>query len=300
MPERWRPAPITEGQVIRAEGPDGRVFWCGQVAFSWDPSLPNAVSVTGRSPLSFLKEMPLPFDPPGLDAGGDPAAFAHWWRQFVYVFELDDPRNVTPLTKQLALADATNAQRLVEVTERLAASSLLSSSTGVTVHQEHPGSEPVTTVDFPTFEIQAGFAVTLRQCDDPDEPASFSKVKNALALACKGSDDPAAEVRSAKVEAWGNAVKRLHQRSAEQLVRDRFVAAEGWRGFDFQEAYSPRQLVKMFNYGELIHWSAKSDVRSDTPEFLALWQQYEFLVAAAGLAHLYVGVGELVRALLAQ
>ena len=42
-----------------------------------------------------------------------------------------------------------------------------------------------------------------------------------------------------------------------------------------------RQLVKMFNYGELIHWSAKSDVRSDTPEFLALWQQYQFLVAAA-------------------
>jgi hypothetical protein len=54
---------------------------------------------------------------------------------------------------------------------------------GVTVHQEYPGSDPVTTVDFPPFDLQAGFAVTLRQCDDTGEPASFSKVKNAIALA---------------------------------------------------------------------------------------------------------------------
>jgi hypothetical protein len=63
---------------------------------------------------------------------------------------------------------------------------------GVTVHQEYPGSDPVTTVDFPPFDLQAGFAVTLRQCDDTGEPASFSKVKNAIALACKEATDPAA------------------------------------------------------------------------------------------------------------
>jgi hypothetical protein len=284
--------------MVRVEGPDGRVLWCGQVVFSWDPAHTNGVSVTGNTPLSLLEGIPLPFDPPGLDAGGDPAASAYWWRQLVYVFELDDPRCVPSLPEPLAPADATNAERFTQVTRRLATSSLLSSRSGVTVHRQHPESEPITMVDFPAFEVQAGFAVTLRQCDDPDESASFSNVKNVIALACKGSDDAGAAVRSATVEAWGRAVRRLHQRSLEQLVRDRLVAEEGWRGFDFQEGDSPRQLVKKFNYGEFIHWNAKSDVRPDTPEFLALWLQYEFLVAAAGLAHLYVGFGELVRALL--
>jgi hypothetical protein len=229
--------------MVRVEGPDGRVLWCGQVVFSWDPAHTNGVSVTGNTPLSLLEGIPLPFDPPGLDAGGDPAASAYWWRQLVYVFELDDPRCVPSLPEPLAPADATNAERFTQVTRRLATSSLLSSRSGVTVHRQHPESEPITMVDFPAFEVQAGFAVTLRQCDDPDESASFSNVKNVIALACKGSDDAGAAVRSATVEAWGRAVRRLHQRSLEQLVRDRLVAEEGWRGFDFQEGDSPRQLV---------------------------------------------------------
>jgi hypothetical protein len=249
--------------------------------------------------VSLLDEMPLPFAPPGSDAGGNPASLDHWWRQLSYVFDLADPRTVTPLPVSLDHESRMDAERFIGTTRHLVASTLLNSMSGVTVHQEHPGNEPVTTVDFPLFDLQAGFAVTLRQCDDPAEPASFSRVKNALALACKQATDPGASSRAAIVEAWGRATKRLQARSAEQLVRDRFVSEEGWRGFDFNETHSPRQLVKMFNYGELIHWSAKTDVRAGTPEFLAAWQQYEFFAAAVGLAHIYIGFGELACALLA-
>jgi hypothetical protein len=289
---------MTDGQVVRVEAPGGRVLWTGRVDFSWDPAQPNGLAVSGSTPLSLLEGMPLPFAVPGRDVAGDPAAFDHWWRQLWYVFDVEDPLAIAPLPVGLGPDDKANAERFVEVSRRLAASALLSSTVGVTVHQQRPNGDPIPTVDFPPFDLQAGFAVTLRQCDDPGESASFSKVKNALALACKTATDTRATERRATVEHWGDAVKRLHARSAEQLVRDRFVEEEGWRGFDFKETHSPRQLVQMFNYGELIHWSAKTDVRSDTPEFLALWQQYEFFAAAAGLAHVYVGFGELVATLI--
>lgn len=71
MTDRWRPPPIHDGQVIRVEAPGGRV------EFSWDPSAPDAVGVTGQTPLSLLDGMPLPFEPPGSDAGADPDALAH-------------------------------------------------------------------------------------------------------------------------------------------------------------------------------------------------------------------------------
>lgn len=299
MTDRWRPPPIHDGQVLRVEAPGGRVVWAGRVEFGWDASSPGAVSVTGRTPVSLLDGMPLPFVPPGSDAGGDPASLSHWWRQLCYVFDLADPRSITPFPVPLDDEHRTAAERFIGTTRQLAASTLLNSMSGVTVYQEHPGNDPVTTVDFPPFDLQAGFAVTLRQCDDPSEPASFSQVKNALALACKQATDANASARVATVEAWGRATKRLQGRSVEQLVRDRFVSEEGWRGFDFTEAHSPRQLVKMFNYGDLIHWNAKTDVRAGTPEFLAVWQQYEFFAAAVGLAHIYIGFGELAGTLLA-
>ena len=52
----------------------------------------------------------------------------------------------------------------------------------------------------------------------------------------------------------------------------------------------------MYNYGDLIHWEARTDVRVGTPAYLAAWQRFQFFLAAAGLAHIYIGFGELVKA----
>jgi hypothetical protein len=85
----------------------------------------------------------------------------------------------------------------------------------------------------------------------------------------------------------------------EQMVKDGRAPA----GALELHRESPTYLISLYNYGELIHFGTQ---RTRLREVIAAgpfeenWTKMEFLIAVAGLCHLYVGFGALVKAALAE
>jgi hypothetical protein len=82
------------------------------------------------------------------------------------------------------------------------------------------------------------------------------------------------------------------------LIRDRLVRDAGAKVLDYQEAHTPKELIRTYDYGELLHWGKERHTLEawEKDEFLANERRMAFLAAASGLAHAYIGFGELARA----
>lgn len=295
MTSDWRPTYRGKGRGVTATS-GGRTIWAGIV----DSESPQGVSLTisALTPERMLEDMPLPWSTPGADLAANPAGFDYWWRMLHYGAQPPNPYTVPPLPSSLGEDDQRRARRFVETTGHLAASRLLSSKARVTIRSGQAGSYAGHETNFPAKDAEIGFSTLLRQCDDPDEDASYQKAKNALSQACSTAADPEATPRKDAVEAWGKVVKLLHRKSADQLVRDRLVRDEGLTVFGFGEEHTPRRLMQLYQYGDLVHWGEwKNAIQREDAPFAADWQREIFFRASAGLAHIYIGFAELVKAI---
>lgn len=289
----WRPsAPDRIVKVLRGDDE----AWVGIITDAMPTG--DKLHVSCSSPAVLLKDMPLPFNPPAIRLASDPAGFNHWWRQMVYVFDLPDPLSFPPILASWADADRLVLDRFVSVTHGLAASGVVSSGASVQVQPPVDGMPEAVTVDFPPMDLQAGFSTLLRQChESKHDPARYDCVRRILVAASKDLSDPERSDRLATLEVWNRARKRLLHRSLEGLMCDAFVEREGWAAFQRTEECTPKDLLRIFNYGDLIHWaSARDDVVPPEDAYSAAHQRFAFLQAAVGLAHFYIGFGELVRA----
>ena len=252
---------------------------------------------TSSAPHCLVADKPLPWRPPGVRFATDPTGFQFWWRQLTYAFDLPNPSAFPPLPEPFPDVEATRAARFVYVTESLAASAAVSSPGGITMSPAFHGEEEIIQTDFPPVDAQVGFAGLLRQCHNASEPASFKHVHNALWLAASSAQDQEAPERITAIKDWHRAIKSLRRNSLDQLIRDKLVREEGCGIFAWQEEMSPEQLLRTFNYGDLIHWGdGRVSLSTSDDEFAVVYQRYEFLRAGLGLAHIYIGFGELVRA----
>jgi hypothetical protein len=97
--------------------------------------------------------------------------------------------------------------------------------------------------------------------------------------------------------------KTLRLRSLNQLIRDKLVADEGLQALAYDEEHSPAYLLRLYNYGDLIHRdSGKSAVVAEFERdpYIESDRRLAYLDAASGLAHLYIGFAELARAAVGQ
>ena len=129
---------------------------------------------------------------------------------------------------------------------------------------------------FSQRDIQSGFAALLRQCDSPKERAHFEAVRGILWTICDGTADPWREARLTLLRQWSGAVKALHRKSLNQLLRDKLVS-EGVGAVAYEEEHSPQQLLSIYSYGDLIHWGDRSDVveqwnRTTTSRVIGGWR----------------------------
>jgi len=108
--------------------------------------------------------------------------------------------------------------------------------------------------EFAKRDVQIGFTTLLRQCHGPTDEARFDLVHRFLRGGAAAATDVAHATRFQQLDAWAEAVIGLRDRSLDQRVRDRYVSEEGWTVFDYQEATRPYELIKILNYGDLIHW----------------------------------------------
>ncbi len=135
-----------------------------------------------RAPVAVLEEMPLPWSPPMAYSASDREGLEHWWRQIHYVFDLPDPRLFRPLSE--TAFDANNSAilgRFVQTTTDLAKSQMLSFDAGFDIRFNTETKEPyIAGANLPGRDIQAGFAVLLRQCLSPKDPANCDAVAKSL------------------------------------------------------------------------------------------------------------------------
>lgn len=255
------------------------------------------IKVTATGPEGLLPQRPS-FSPPMVDLGSAPAAFDLWWTQLEYVFGLPDPGSFPPLPADALSVESRQAiDHYVQTAEDLARSTVLNAlDNRLTVREEDETGAEMIEARFSAKDAQVGFAGLLRQLDAGREAASYNRVAGTLWQAAEEASDSRRQDRLDQLTAWSKAIKRSHGKSLNQLLRERLVA-EGARVLDYGEPDSPEFLLSSYNYGDLLHWGRKRETVAgwEEDEFARSDRRLAFLMAAAGLAHLYIGFAVLAR-----
>jgi hypothetical protein len=298
---RWRPAP-PPGHCIKAlrrdENGVEEVRFVGYIAETTPAG--GRLHVRAAGPEGLLENLPLPFEPPLIELADEPAGYRYWWRQIVYVFEIDDPRLAPPLPSPLPPDDLECVERFVSTSRDLANSGVVSSVGGADINIDDATGQETVVVDFPRRDLQAGFTTFLRQCQGPRDEARFDVVHGRLRRAAAAASDTRSQERIRQLDVWRGVVKAARNKSLNQLVRDRLVVEEDWKIWDYQEPARPEEIVRRLNYGDLIHWGRTRGMiaKPSEDEYEAAMQRTEFFNAALGLAHISIGFGEFARALI--
>jgi hypothetical protein len=195
----------------------------------------------------------------------------------------------------------------VETAEKLAASTLLNSSDGFTIHFScpvDPGPETVET-NWSAADVTTGFATLFRQIYADDEKASFNAVQAILMRHTKASADADQPTRNAMLRAWGSAIGKSRQQSVRKSAFLKMID-EGLAPplpahelEHYPDPEPPAKTISTYFYGDHIHWDDKhghASVVGGRDPFDDAWYRIAFLEAAAGLSHLFIGYAMFVRA----
>jgi hypothetical protein len=215
-----------------------------------------------------------------------------------YAFpELVDPCAFPRLPEPLQGPDLIVCRRYVAAAREMAQSALLSADDEMTVHIDDDTGEEHIDAAFTSNEIARGFAVLLRQFDSREERASFQTVYGLLRRTSMRSTDGRATERCDLLDSWKRAQGQLHGIELKRLVRRKVDP-----NLEFGNDHPPNYYLSAYNYGDLIHWDSNRDVIAfwEADPFYKQHERMAFLEAAAGLAHLYIGFGELVRTALGE
>lgn len=298
---RWRPTP-PPGNVIKAQrtSDDGNTQTMLVAYIAEATRDGDKLHIRCEGPEGLLKDMPLPFEPPGIAAATDPAGFRFWWQQIHYSFDLPDPALIPLLPSALSDEAEQTVRRFIGTTRDLASASLMSDRGAMTVNVADDGKSEQVVGEFPKRDLQVGFTTLLRQCHGQQDEARLDVAYEVIRRAATAASDADAHDRLQQLYAWHGAVIGLRKRSLDQRVRDRLVSEEGWKVFEYEEPETPSELIRVFEYGDLIHWGKTREdvVSSDDDEYEAMEQRYAFFRAALGLAHITIGFGELARAVI--
>lgn len=290
------------GKVIRSERGDDPVPYFVGVVTRVDPAGAGYLRYTAESAAVLVIDRDLSFELPMSEAVRNRDGFLFWWKQLDYIFALDDPRAFPALEADLG-DDARAVKRFVETARELAETAGLNAvDRGLFVRiDDETDREKSVDVNLGRKESQLGLSGLLRHCDSKaaKDGARFQRIHELLATAAEQTTDEAVRAEQLRqLEAWREAVELLHSRSVDQCVRDSLVAEKGWRAFEYREHYRPDYLIRVYDYGDLLHWGQQTAelAELEADEFLAAYNRLAFLAAIAGLAHVYIGFGELARA----
>jgi len=287
-------------KVIKFErGDDPIPFFVGPITRVVEEE--DHAKFTAESAAVFLLDRPLPFALPLNERISAEDAATFWWKQLDYVFGLPDPRSFTRFGHRLPQTEREAVERFVETAGDLAESGMLNSlDRGFSARKDDETGEEIVQRAFGPKDSEVGMSALLRHCDSraKKDGARFEHVHQLLVAAAAQSSDELVRIEQLRqLELWRAAIEALHARSLDQCVRDRLVAERGWKVFDYHEHYRPDYLIRVYDYGDMLHWPRKTTELAalEADEFLAAANRHSFFEAMAGLAHLYVGFGELAR-----
>jgi hypothetical protein len=241
----------------------------------------------------------LPYPPPLVGLATRPEAFQFQWNLLWAAFHLPDPAEFPPL--MLADdGDICTLSRYSLTARRLASTTVLNSAEKATITVMNTSAGQVVSTESVSspHDATVGFSVTFRQLFANAEPASFSVVRNLVGRRNHEIADDRSAERQRILEAWRSAHADLLNAPLKIIAFGRHHGATTVPVRSGQK--TPRELVEIFNYGELIHWDKRRDAFNDLndTEAHAALNRLNFLEAAAGLSHLYLGFSVLVDRIL--
>jgi hypothetical protein len=258
----------------------------------------DEVTVEARAFSDIVQDDPLRFQSPQLP-GLSPEVADYWWRQIGYVFPLEDPRVFPAIGRdRFEESQLEVLERYTEVARELASSEVLNGKHQVTVGMAG-GDEESIEAAFPNGENLRGFSVLFRQFYSDAEVASFDRARKTLGEVAAQFDDGNGDRRLEQLKAWKKAAGRMRGRQLEMLVLERLVNDERAPAGALElHRQTPVHLISLYQYGELIHFGRQRDQLKAVIQagaFEENWTKMEFLIAVAGLCHLYLGFGVLVE-----
>jgi hypothetical protein len=263
------------------------------------------INLAARGFEGLLQPRPMPFTVPMIDRASNPKGFDFVWQQIHYAFDLPNPAKFPPLSG-LSAEELSVLQRFVVTAEKLAASTLLNASDGVTIHfsgADNPGLEKIET-NWSAADVTTGFATLFRQIYADDEKASFNTVQGILMRHTKATADADTETRDAMLRAWGSAVGKSRQQSVRKsallkMMDEGLMPPLPEKELEhYPDPEPPAKTISTYFYGDHIHWDDKqghASVVSGRDPFDDAWYRMAFLEAVAGLSHLFIGYAVLVR-----
>ena len=258
----------------------------------------NVVPITSFSVEEAVENGTFRWEPVLIDRSPDPKMLYLMWRAFQLVFDqIGDPRTFPRLPQEPSGEDMVTFRRYLSAAEDLAESQLFCGSDGYTVRwraatdtaEESEEIEP----RFTSKEITRGFSVLLRQFDSNGERASFQRVSGLLRKLSGEMIDGHEGRRCEQIDAWRKAQGTLRGTDLRQLTTRKIAP-----GMEIPKQHPPTYYLSAYNYGELIHWdSGRETVAAwEKDPFHQAHERMAFLEAATGLAYVYIGFSEVVRA----
>ena len=239
--------------------------------------------------------------------------FDYYWKLLQFVFEIGSIHSVKPLNCALVPSDLRVLKRYVTACKKIASSEILNREQSYTFSFGQTQSVTVE-ADRSTEEVTRGFSALFRQIANENDEASFSKALSIVNRVNEQVADGDRDDRRVQLAEWRKRQGQLKGNHLRHLVWDKLVAQGKMSAtLDFPDGRSvsakpdsdapqPKELIRVFQYGELIHWGdAESELAAyfESPETEAL-RTGQFLHAAAGLAHFYMAFASFLVALIPQ
>jgi hypothetical protein len=259
------------------------------------------VQVTATEFRGTALPQPLRFPPPYADRTKNPAGYAYWWQLFKLVFDLPDPRGFPPLTG-FQPAELEVIRRYIASCEELSESTVLSSNGGVTVNikrGDDGSTHETVTANFPPREAIRGTTVLFRQLYSTKERASYSAVRKLVGRRIHECADTDRDRRDQTQKSWNKAQGQLRAYLLTFLADRAACEAKGWGTAMIPNAdVKPEEVVKLFQYGDLIHWGEGAEAFGKLSEdkFNHAWNTLHYLETMIQLSHFYLGYSLLAKA----
>lgn len=248
-----------------------------------------------------LQDFGLPFQPPNTELAKRSDGFNYTWSLLCLVFHLPDPKSVPPYKGELSESDQVTIKRFIATARDLAGYDVMNHETELTMHFGEEMPKGVVEKEYPARDAQQGFSIQLRQLHGSDR-ASFQSVQGIVMPAISAATDGQKVRRNETVRAWGKARSSLLRKSAKTKASEVMLSIE--TGSEYlvhfrNSGSSPEELLKMFFYGDRIHWGDRSEeyeaLMSDPTQGAVA--EFDYLVSAVELAHFYMGYSKLLEVL---
>ncbi|MEV4207553.1 hypothetical protein [Nocardia salmonicida] len=243
----------------------------------------------------------LQFDVPLIDVAANKISFQRHWEKLTYLFDLPDPADFPSVYSQLTETDRAMMTRFIATCRNLAGYAVFNGLGGGLSIKSADGKGWTVTADLPSHEQFGAISATFRQLHNAEEEASFSKIEQRIQISLNKVEEVRRQGPRAVVNQWREARASIMNKTVPTLVCERIGETTGKMPPVLSlGGFAPDELIRQFNYGDMLHWGKYRDKLADLTEDENHEKFYKYAVlnSMISLGHLYFGFSVLLKSAL--